>query len=56
MFKVKDNKGRIFTVFDVSYDSNGYPSFLIFDNHQWHRYSAKHYTPIFPRESRKTYG
>lgn len=32
-------------VYDVSYDRNGYPQFLIYANGQWLRKSAKHFRP-----------
>lgn len=32
-------------VYDVSYDSNGYPMFLIYQHGQWLRKSAKHFRP-----------
>ena len=34
------------TVYDVSYDSSGYPLFLIYFNQQWIRKSAKHFKPV----------
>jgi len=36
------------TVFDVSYDSNGAPLFLVYDraNHAWVRKAAKHFLPV----------
>lgn len=44
--KVRHNiAGNIYTVYDIQYDSNGYPHFLIYMNHQWIRISAKHYSP-----------
>lgn len=33
-------------VYDVTYDKNGYPCFLIYEDGQWKRVSAKHYTPF----------
>lgn len=41
-----DDRG-VYQVFDVSYDSNGYPQFLVYRNGQWLRMSAKHFTPNF---------
>lgn len=32
-------------VYDITYDSNGYPHFLIYDNGQWLRKSAKNFIP-----------
>lgn len=36
------------TVFDVTYDSKGYPLFLFYDkaNHAWTRKSAKYFIPV----------
>lgn len=36
------------TVFDVSYDSTGYPLFLFYDkaNRTWTRKSAKYFIPV----------
>lgn len=36
---------EIVDVYDVTYDSNGYPQFLIYRNNQWIRKSAKNYKP-----------
>lgn len=33
------------TVYDITYDKSGYPHFLIFEDGQWKRVSAKHYEP-----------
>lgn len=32
-------------VYDITYDSSGYPHFLIYENGQWLRKSAKHFIP-----------
>lgn len=40
----KDND-NIYEVFDISYDNSGYPLFLIYDDGQWLRISAKHFVP-----------
>ena len=52
MFKVKYKETgngftifQDFTVYDVRYDSNGYPQFLIYHNGEWRLMSAKHFTP-----------
>lgn len=34
------------TVFDITYDKNGYPMFLVFHDGQWLRMSAKYFTPM----------
>ena len=41
----KDNV-QIIKVYDISYDSNGYPLFLIYIDGQWVRKSAKYFKPI----------
>lgn len=40
----KDN-GKDYTVYDISYDNTGYPHFLVYENGQWIRMSAKHFRP-----------
>ena len=40
------NNNRIYEVFDITYDKNGYPRFLIYNNGQWLRMSAKHFRPL----------
>ena len=37
--------GNLVEVYDISYDSAGYPHFLIYDSGQWLRVSAKHFAP-----------
>lgn len=39
--------GKIYEVFDIAYDSDGFPTFLIYKAGQWIRQSAKHFTPNF---------
>jgi len=39
-----------YEVFDVTYDSNGHPMFLIYRDRQWVRLSAKHFTPNFDED------
>lgn len=34
-----------YEVYDITYDSNGYPHFLIYENGQWTRKSAKNFVP-----------
>lgn len=38
-------KGNHVQIYDVSYDKNGYPLFLIYEDGQWKRVSAKHFKP-----------
>ena len=42
-YKTRSQKVKIY---DISYDSAGYPLFLIYINGQWVRKSAKHFRPI----------
>lgn len=47
MFHMLDKRDNIiYPVFDVQYDSSGFPVFLVFRNMQWLRNSAKHYIPV----------
>lgn len=32
-------------VYDISYNANGYPQFLIYEDNQWKLVSAKHFRP-----------
>lgn len=32
-------------IYDITYDQNGYPMFLVFIDGQWKRISAKHFIP-----------
>lgn len=41
--------GNLFEVYDITYDSVGYPHFLIYDNGQWLRVSAKHFVPKYDK-------
>ena len=36
---------QVVKIYDISYDSNGYPLFLIYINGQWIRKSAKYFKP-----------
>lgn len=48
MFKVKWRESwEDVTVYDVRYDSNGFPQFLIYskDTREWLLVSAKHFLP-----------
>lgn len=46
MFKVKNlTDNNIYIVYDIQYDGAGYPHFLIYQNNQWIRKSAKHFQP-----------
>ena len=41
----KDKK--LYEIYDITYDSTGYPHFLIYKDKQWLRVSAKHFTPDY---------
>lgn len=36
-----------YEIYDIRYDSCGYPNFLIYRQKQWMVISAKHFTPNF---------
>lgn len=38
--------GEYHSVYDIRYDKNGYPHFLIYKDNQWRRVSAKFYEPV----------
>lgn len=42
---VNKNSNEIYDVYDITYDKNGYPHFLIYKDGQWMRMSAKHFMP-----------
>lgn len=41
-----DGTNKKVTVYDVTYDRSGFPTFLIYDGKQWVRRSAKYFSPI----------
>lgn len=41
-----DNLVTRVKIYDISYNSNGFPLFLIYYEGQWIRKSAKHFKPI----------
>lgn len=49
-FKMKYNYNGyskiVVKVYDISYDNDGYPLFLIYIDGQWIRKSAKYFSPI----------
>ena len=45
MMVYSKNNFHGYEVYDISYDSSGYPHFLIYENGQWLRKSAKHFIP-----------
>lgn len=47
MIKVVEKETfKVVDVYDITYDTCGFPLFLIYENSQWVRRSAKHYEPI----------
>lgn len=47
MFAVQNKvNGKVYNVFHVAYNPSGYPTFLIYDDGQWRRVSAKYYRSI----------
>lgn len=44
--KKDEDSVTMVNVYDISYDSNGYPLFLIYEDGQWKRISAKHFEPL----------
>lgn len=45
MIVVNKNSNEQYSVYDITYDNNGYPRFLIYKDGQWLRMSAKHFRP-----------
>ena len=46
MFVTHKQTDKIFEVYEIQNDKNGYPKFLIYENSQWKWMSAKHFKPI----------
>lgn len=44
--KAIDYASVYYKVYDITYDNNGYPHFLIYENGEWKRVSAKHFRPL----------
>ena len=40
------NNKSTYEVYDITYDKNGYPHFLIYNNGKWLRLSAKYFKPL----------
>ena len=47
---VHKENNKVYEVYDISYDSRGYPHFLIYDKGQWLRMSAKHFEPYISEQ------
>jgi hypothetical protein len=43
---IEKETGMFYEIFDIIYDKNGYPQFLIYKNGEWIRRSAKYYEPF----------
>lgn len=44
---IKDkDTGKVYAVYSIRNDKNGYPHFLIYDREQWLWRSAKYYAPL----------
>ena len=39
------NNGKEYEVYDIIYDKTGYPHFLIYEDGEWLRLSAKYFMP-----------
>ncbi|MBR5795992.1 MAG: hypothetical protein IKY26_07585 [Erysipelotrichaceae bacterium] len=46
LYVINENKSKVVNVYDITYDSNGYPLFLIYFDNRWVRISAKHFKPL----------
>ena len=54
LFKVIScSTNDLVSVYDVTYDSDGYPQFLVYKNGQWIRHSAKNYKPYYDNRNRE---
>lgn len=38
---------KLYDIYDIKYDSSGYPQFLIYCDGKWELKSAKHFTPNY---------
>lgn len=45
MYTYKNNT-QVVKIYDITYDTNGYPLFLIYIDGQWIRKSAKYFKPM----------
>lgn len=50
---IEKETGMFYDIFDITYDKNGYPQFLIYTDGQWIRRSAKYFTPVIHNEENK---
>lgn len=45
---IKKGTDKMYEVYDITYDNTGYPHFLIYEDRQWTRISAKYFRPLQP--------
>lgn len=50
---VNKDTGKMYEVYDITYDKAGYPHFLIYKDNQWVRMSAKHFRPLGEEDFKK---
>lgn len=43
---INKDDNKIYFVYDIVYNKNGYPCFLIYKDEQWIRIKAKHFRPL----------
>lgn len=49
------NNNEFYEVYDIAYNKNGYPHFLIYRNGEWIRLSAKHFKPYNPEDEKGSF-
>jgi hypothetical protein len=49
------NNNEAYEVFDIAYNKNGYPHFLIYKDGEWIRMSAKHFKPYSPEDDESSF-
>ena len=50
---INKNNNEKYEVFDIAYNSAGYPHFLVYKDGQWLRMSAKYFRPITVEDLKK---
>jgi hypothetical protein len=53
---INKNNNEKYEVFDIVYNSAGYPHFLVYKDGQWLRMSAKYFRPITVEDLKKELG
>ena len=51
MTVVNKTTNKTYEVYDITYDKNGYPHFLIYDDNCWKRISAKYFKEYSTEET-----